>query len=92
MNPGITDQEHWVKCSNVQKTLYSTLIRCTETNGSYRLNLNVGHYFELNSAVVLPGQFAGTFAGMYIYVMTCLCFVILLTWKHLSVFALNQHR
>ena len=45
----------------------------------------------MNSAVVLPGQFAGIFAGMYIYVMTCLCFVILLTWKHLSVFALNQH-
>ena len=51
-----------------------------------------GTLFELNSAVVLPGQFAGTFAGMYIYAVTCLCFVILLTWKHLSVLVLNQHR
>ena len=47
----------------------------TETNGLYHLNSNVGHYFELNSAVVLLGQFAGNFAGryIYIYVMRRLC-------------------
>ena len=45
----------------------------TETNGLYRLNSNVGHYFELNSVVVLPGQFSGIFAGVYIYVMKRLC-------------------
>ena len=30
-----------------------------KTNGLYHVNSNVGHYFELNSVVVLPGQFAG---------------------------------
>ena len=40
----------------------------TETNGLYHLNSNVGHSFELNSAVVLPGQFAGNFTGRYIYI------------------------
>ena len=45
----------------------------TKTNGLYHLNSNVGHYFELNSAVILPGQFARMFADVYIYVMKRLC-------------------
>ena len=43
-----------------------------ETNGLYRLNLNVGSLFELKVAVVLPGQFAGILAGMYICDQTSL--------------------
>ena len=51
----------------------NTEMNGTETNGLSHLNLNMESLFELKVAVVLPGQFAGNFAGMYIYVTTCLC-------------------
>ena len=56
------------------------------------LKLEFGKLFELNLAVVLLGHYAGVFASLYIYVMKCLCFVILLTWKRVSEPVLNQHR
>ena len=64
----------------------------TETDGLYRLNLNVGSLFELKVAVVLPGQFAGILAGMYIYMIKHPCFVILLTWNASGVKSSCRHR
>ena len=57
----------------------------------YHLNSNVGQLFELKTAVVLPGQFAGTFRRLYLYGVQPFL-LILLTLVQKSVKRSCRHR